>query len=290
MTTYSPSPVQLGSITQPADGIRIQASDVNVPTAALADGVKFVDMQTAPLASLAALAAIATPADGTVRHILGFGLYVFKTSATTGLSPFRVAATDLTAGGWVSSTAHQTTITRIHVPAGLPNYLLSVGAPAVGGPGAPTNVTDISFGVGAFAFLTVVTGSSIAKGLVCGLDSVLVDGATLTLVRVRWVANNSHASLPNLMPKMYVDRIVFGSTNASLLSTGSGLSVDTSASAAAYITPHWNSFTPDQNNVIDKSTYSYSLGMFNEGGTNALTGAGAYAIEITQTIPDARRA
>lgn len=240
-------------------------------------------------ADLTALAAIAAPADGTVRLVPALGVYTFKTTATTGLTPFRVAAGDATPGGWLSGTAYQTSLVRLCHPSLLPIFGAIAASPVLDLTGVPCNATDYAFRGGACVFSTVVTGSAIGLGAAVSLDPVLVDGATLTLVRLRWKANPSHAALPLLMPKYGVARVDTSQNVTALLSTGSGLAVDASATFGAYNVEHWNTFTPDQNNVVDKTTYGYFLALFNEGHTNSFANSGCYSIEVTQTITDARR-
>lgn len=289
MSTYVPVPVALGSITLPADGENIDAIDVNAPLQSVANGVAFL---ATTVASLAALAAVAAPADGTTRHVLGFGWYSFKTSATTGLSPFRVAAADLTPGGWLASHAYQTSVVRLAHPRFLPHLGVSAASPII----APTGKMPVDAEIGnvrpgELYFVTAVTGSSTALAAIVAIDSLLVDGATLTLARLNWEANPGHAGLPVLMPKYGIARIDFGgSAPTNLLSTGSGLAADASANIAAYNAAHWNSFVPDQNNIVDRTQYNYYLVVWNEGGTNALVGASCRSIELTQTMTDGRRA
>lgn len=292
MATITPTAVTLpGSITVPADGENINAADVNGPFQHIADGVKHVQNRTDVLADLTALAAILAPTDGLGRHVLGQGDYVFKTSATTGLSPFRVAAADATVGGWVSSTAHQETLVRIYHPAFLAAYQSSAAiTPVLDPAGTPCIATDVLFQRGAATFASVVTGSDTAHALVMKLDDALIDGATLSSLRIRWKPNPTHVSLPGLMPKYGVGRVsITGNVGTALYSTGGGLRTDASADIAAYNPEHWNSFAPDQHSVIDKTNFGYHLTVYNEGGANSLA-ASIYAIEVTQTIPDARRA
>lgn len=292
-SVYTPSAVTLGNITLTSDGDARNAASINVPIQAVADGVKFADTRSTPLADLTALAALLAPADGTVRHVLGFGWYVFKTSAATGLSPFRVAATDTTPGGWVSSTAHQTTLARICSPLQTPIYQTSAAqAPAASSadtPNLPVFGTSISISSGPIAkLLGVTTGSAIAHGYRFPLRDSLVDGATLLSAVVRLRGIGGHGALPLLMPKVGIHRAdIDGFGNDLLLA---GVVADTSASVAAYEASHDVTFTPNQNNVIDSGTYTYWLTLWNEGSTSALTGLEVHGWTLNMSsIPDARR-
>ena len=105
------TPTALTVVTGPDDGDLRSAASVRLGLGQLANAVALYS-SAAPLADLVALAAITTPANGFVRMVRGLGWYEFRTTATTGLSPFRVAAADATAGGWLSATAYQATLTR----------------------------------------------------------------------------------------------------------------------------------------------------------------------------------
>lgn len=182
-TVYTPSPVALANITIPADGDARSAASVNAPLQAIADGVADLQSQVSPLASLTALAAITTPADGTTRHVLGFGGYTFKTAATTGISPFRVAAADATPGGWESNTAHETSLVRFCAPGLLSPTLSSNPAGGVlaqtpsltAASFGPLTSTDITLFKNCLQFSTVVTGSSTSLGVSFPLDRLLVE-------------------------------------------------------------------------------------------------------------------
>lgn len=310
-SVYTPSPVQLGGITIPSDGDgpHIKAADVNVPIEGIADGVKYCEaldtFDTARLNSLAdltALAAILTPTDGLVRHVLGQGVYVFKTSATTGLSPFWVAATDATPGGWVSSTAHQLTLTRVvnasHLPVplvgaqGLANLTAASQPANLWPPASSTTTSDVvstsasGVSVGLQLGMAVNTAAALAHPYRFAIDQYLVDGATLNSVTLKLTG---HGILPNSMPKIGITRVDVSGASTQLLSTGNGVTPDTSATGAAYAAKHDIVFTPDQNNVVDKATYSYAFWCFDEAGANALVGQVLLGLTFAQTIPDGRR-
>ena len=298
MHVYTPSAVALTTITVPDDGVdQRKVSTINGPMQALADGVAFLNAQTGPLANLTALGAIAAPSDGTVRHVLGFGLYVFKTSATTGLFPFRVAATDATAGGWVASVAFETTKTVVAPCSGMRAITSTAGAKATVAPTAinftwqPIAAADSQFDPGgSFNPLSAFTGVTNHYGYMLPLDPYLIQGATLSAATLRMQPNSGHAALPARLPKVALVRVASTFVLAALLSTGSGYAVDASATLVAYELKHTIVFTPDQNATIDKTQNSYFAIVLDEAGTNALAG-GAYlhfALDFI-AIPDARR-
>lgn len=300
MAVYVPTAVALGSLTLPADGETIEAVDVNAPLQALGDGLTFESARTVPLADLVALAAITTPADGLVRHVLGFGWYVFKTSATAGLSPFRIAATDATAGGWLSSTTHQTTLIR-QVPVGL-NFrgITNGGAGSTPSTITPTTTTmsfivpiggDAQTDWGSMYPLRTFTGATQNFGYQIDINDELVDGATLASATLRCRPQGGHAGLPTRQPQLAIVRTtVTAVAQVNLLSTGNGYVTMAAANTAAYQADQALVFTPDQNNVIDKTTYRYFAIIIDEAGTNAIAGIGYHSIELSMSaIPDGRR-
>lgn len=305
-SVYVPTPVALGSITLPGDGDARNASSVNVPVSAVADGVAFLGSTVADLAALSALLA---PTDGAVRHVIGFGWYVFKTAVTTGLYPFAVPPVDATPGRWVSSTNHQTTLTR-QVPVGSRvRGITNGGSGSTPGPDV-INSTAINFipvigadGIfstsGIFASSRVNTGASTNYAFLVDINDTMVDGATLSTAKIRF-RPSGHAGLPARQPQLAIVRGTFAGTGlgtvSNLLTTGNGFAVLTAANLAAYDAAQALVFTPDQNNVVDKSTYYYFAIITDEAGTNAgagglgILGTTYTAIELSFTaIPDARR-
>jgi hypothetical protein len=244
----------------------------------------------APLATLAVLTAIAAPADGTVRHVLGFGLYVFKTSATTGLSPFRLAADDATTGGWLSSTAHQTTLTR-QVPGNEFTWITPTAiAPTVDVQGLkPITGTDTElWGAQGLTILAASTHATDTWGYLAPIDKYLVHGATLASATLRWTPDDS--TTPTVGPQIAVIRTAH---------TGLALTSDNLRSGGFVIDSGgtWSTgvdrnivFTADQNNVIDLDTYSYAVLYFDQHGATSSAGNVIHRTTLSMTgIPDARR-
>jgi hypothetical protein len=100
----------------------------------------------------------------------------------------------------------------------------------------------------------------------------------------------THVALPALMPQFGVLRSDKDDTVVGLLSTGNGLVTDPTALLATFIGSHDVTFTPNSNNVIDRTNYSYSLIYWTEGSTNALAGDIINSFSLAMTgIPDARR-
>ena len=304
-TVYTPAAVQLGPITIPSDGDPAAAASVNAPIQAIADGVTYLNPVAAymlPLADLTALAAITTPADGRVCHVLSFGTFVFKTSATSGFSPFRVAAADATVGGWVSSTNHQTSLTRyltlnkdVRISAlsgAITAILASVGLqnnvdyanPTVAQAGMSDRgfYSNIVYGAGAGSYAWSVP-----------LDAALVDGSTLSSATLHFRPVGGHAAVPTVQPWFGILRNVRTSYNPvseKMKSGTTGYTQLAAASVAAYQVDQAMVFTPDQNNVIDLSTYSYLLVIGDEGAGNMLAGCRFAQVGLSMTgIPDARR-
>jgi len=290
------------SITLPDDGDNENASSINVPLQGLADGLAVVGARTTPLADLTALAAITTPSDGLKRSVLSFGSYVFKTSATTGFFPFRVAAADATTGGWVSDTAHETTKTVV-VPCSAITCITG-GAGAAGGFDptlAPSTVSFVPIGAAdatiwpsSLLSARTSTGATLNFGYLLPLDAYLTDGATLATATLSFHPVAGHASVPTRMPRIAICRTPLTGylpTLANLLSTASGWAVfATPGSPAAYQVDNSLVFTSDQNNVIDRTLYRYFAIIFDDGGTGAIVGNAFTAVKLSLTnIPDARR-
>lgn len=111
---------------------------------------------------------------------------------------------------------------------------------------------------------------------------VLVDGSTLTELRLYTDPAGSHTQLPEVMPALYVLRSTRTRTISALRSS-SPWSVDSAANVAAYEAAHDLVYTPDQNNTIDHSTYVYTLLYQHEGGAHALVGGYIGSIRCTHT-------
>ncbi len=253
------------------------------------------EISAAVVANLAALAAIEDPTDGMVRNVVGQGIYVFKTSATTGLYPFRVPADDLTAGGWVAGTAHQeAALVRMVSMLDCAGIFGATTAATIAGASFEADIIefgggDAKKGNAYVQLITVNTGASLASAAVFPLNNYLIDGCTLGQVRVRVIGATGHSALPTLMPAFCVMR-TDGVANQSSLISGGGTVVDTAADVTAYQTSHWITGSCNQNNVIDKSLYSYYLAVQGEGNTNALADLRVRDfVELTMTPPNNAR-
>ncbi len=297
--TYTPSDAPLNTVTEPVDGENRNVASVTLMTRTLADGIRHIQNQTEILANLNVLAAITTPANGILRFVDAFGWYVFRTTATTGLSPFRVAATDATTGGWVSATAHETS-KNVWVPAEHVRYIATespFSAPAKIVPSISAFMLPIAqadlliYGVdgtgNGVGFLAASTDATKAYGLLLPIDPFMIPGATLATVTLRYKPGVAHGTAPDHFPAMAVIRRDEASTGPqALLSTGSGILVD---SGGTFISERSLVYTTDQNNVVDP-TYGYTVQIWSEHGTNASTDTGFHGVILGFTnIPDARR-
>lgn len=302
-SVYTPAAVKLTTVTEPVGGELRNVASVVAMTRKIADGVKFNTDQLVPLADLTALAAIAVPTDGMVRHVQGFGWFEFLTAYTTGLFPFRVAAADATVGGWKSSTVHEASVTRIVGAAKVCGISSSAGTKAGANPATlwtefvPVAAADVVRKLGA-AFLAAGTlgGATLQYGYMLPLDEYLIDGATLSTVTAYLQGGGAHIALPSRMPKLAVVRanlLQIGTatiTNVAMKSTGNGYTTDSTATAGAFDNVHTIVQATDQNNVIDRTLYSYYAVFLDEDGTNSTGGTYFQAIALTMTaIPDARR-
>ncbi len=237
-------------------------------------------------ADLAALAAVAAPADGDIRHVLGFGWYFFKTTATTGLSPFRVAAADLTPGGWLSSTAHETTVTKYFPGSNLVPAFDTPITPSLASLWSPYFTQHYIFGGATYSF-TASTDATDAYAFRMPLNEHLIDGATIASAVLTYTPPGSSA--PAVMPQFTIARApLSGLTPTSVHLRAAGFMIDTGSYAAGVSKDV--TFTADQNNVIDLSAYTYDIILFDEHGASGSAGNMFQRVSLTMTgVPDARR-
>lgn len=99
-------------------------------------------------------------------------------------------------------------------------------------------------------------------------SSILPQGHKLTSVVMKLTGAAAHGGLPQQMPGLLVCAHQDSGTILTMLSTG--WAIDSSGTTGAYQAAHTVTFTPDQNNTIDHSAYSYDLFVLGEGGSNAL--------------------
>lgn len=116
---------------------------------------------------------------------------------------------------------------------------------------------------------------------------VLIDqphnGSTLTSVKVWFIVNGPHASLPAVLPAFGMYRATVGSNTTVAMSTTAAQSPAPANGPAWDASSAVQSFTVtcNQNNVIDTSQYTYMLKMVDENGANAATGNLYIAIQPT---------
>lgn len=293
VNNYSLNP----EMTEPSDGeLRSVASVLNM-TRANADRTQFLGLRSNPLANLTALAALKVPTNGMVRYVTGFGPYTFLTSATTGLSPFRVAATDATAGGWVAGAAYETSFTKRLGLANRINQFKLAATYSVDATYDPTTTTQLSYGSGTGSGVVtklVDTGATNGYHYRFSINDCLVHGATLASALLRFSTGGAPRSVPAKQPGLaIVRRPLTGYLPAAtklLSSPASGFAIAAAADAAAYGALESLTFTADQNNSIDLATYMYEAIIMDESHTNALAGNEFKTLAITMSaIPDARR-
>lgn len=122
------------------------------------------------------------------------------------------------------------------------------------------------------------------------------NGATITLVKCRVSITNAHASLPTTYPMLSLQRIdlATGTLTTTLKSTDVGAGVN-EFFVGAVSTPVGNynangivsfTYTPDQNNVVDRTLYNYVINVFDEAGGGAILGNLFIGFEITFTLPE----
>lgn len=117
------------------------------------------------------------------------------------------------------------------------------------------------------------------------------DGTTLSNVALGFTVINPHSSISGMIfPGFSIIRRAIDGTIGGLFSTGTQHA--TAATGAAWYNsgnPQILSANPDQNNVIDVSTYHYYMVLTDENGTNSISGNQYFAINLTfSSIADTR--
>lgn len=300
-TVYTPNPVKLGSLTlvSDGDGPGIKAADVNPEFEGLADGVAFGDQRTTPLADLAALAAITTPADGSVRHVEGQGFYVFRTAYTTGLSTIRVPAADATPGGWKSSTMHEASFNRM-VPCSLINGIsATVGGTLAQVDGSTATIVFVPLAPGdgqreggSFVCNRTFTGATNYQAYYLPIDEFLVDGATLNTATLYFRPVAGHLGLPSRMPRWTICRVPITGYVPTIQNLSSLIFTPlspTPGSAALYQADQSIPWINDIAFVVDRTAFRYFAIILDDAGTNAIVGNAYHAVRLEFTLADARR-
>ncbi len=267
-------------VTLPSDGdAPIKAADVNPALQYIGDLAANSIARLEPVASLAALAAITTPANNQQRYVVGYGVYTFKTTTPllVNASPWSIAATDATPGRWIADNA------LVRVPSFQTRKLESplgiTGLTTWGiGSGLLEFMTDTETGrySQGISFKTVNVGASSYRIFHLNIDNFLVDRARLTNVQLN-ICPNAHGALPAALPKFTVIRHAtnpwtYASITAPQNLLAAGYFEDTGVLLAGYIVGHKFGGNLDQNNDIDLDNYTYSVVVANEGGTNAASG------------------
>ena len=287
----------------PSGGDLRNAASVDVALEALADRTQFLatnqPVWSAPLANLSALQSINTTnmPTGTSRVVTGQGLYIFNSASVAQEYEPWIVRPSVGTGRWIPATTHDTDVTR--VVSGLD--VRWIGYPAQGLVGTDittfatgaTNTVAFGADIGGTAATTiayvdggkaVVPAFSLTPNNVCPLlwvlDPYLIDGAAIIKIDVH-MKRSAAGAIP---PGFGVKRISHtGAGNAtSLKSTAFGFAT---GSGTGDITWAW---TPDQNNTVDKTAYSYILVAYGDSGASAATDSWL-SFDVSMSVPDARR-
>lgn len=119
----------------------------------------------------------------------------------------------------------------------------------------------------------------------------LVDGAELQSLSVFFKVV-SHSGVPSTMPSLLLRRRTMAAgvpaTDVYLSSTNQQFVPTPGSGSAWYDSGNQQSFayTCNQNNTIDTSQYQYYLEVYDEGGTNAVSGNSYYGVALTYLSPD----
>lgn len=319
MAIYTPSAAELGDFPLVEAGTNIDAADVNIPFQAIADGVVYATERGASrldtLADLTALAAVTTPTDGLIRSVVDYGLYRFESSSILVANAATViAATDATPGKWhwaglnlsgaANGIAALNASSQLLVPVGgfptfssatsrvrsvaLDNFKHTAGLATraktaqFGNANVEAN-GDVVLVSGGLKFANA-PGAATSIGVQICLDDYLHNGATLSSIVLQVQGAAAHAGLPGTQLSAGIFRKAKFSSGLTSLRSAGDFATDAQASTGAYQASHTLSLSPDQNNVIDTTAYSYHLQLWDEFGANALIGATVHGIELTNNL------
>lgn len=281
------------------------AASVRSSLQTVANRTKYLVDRHDALADIAALKAVASPADGLVRFVKAKGVYRFDIgSAAAEDLPFVVQPT-VGGGRWI----HELEQTR-GVAGGLAKLNGSQHLIVQGVSGHPTYETPrsvtrfqpfIPFGGlhdGWLPALDEITPGVRGPGTVDDIQLVILtevhDGATLTNIEALFVVDGGHAAVPAGLPYIEAFRMLInggGAGSIAGLNIAGGANFPAPASVAAYEAAGVKSWSlaVDQNNVIDRSQYLYYLRIDDESGANALAGNMFLGFKLTfTTITDMR--
>lgn len=118
--------------------------------------------------------------------------------------------------------------------------------------------------------------------LYLSLDEALVNGATLVSATASIDGEGGHGALPAVLPGMSIWRTTYANVSTPL--RGGVWVADAPANVAAYEVAHNFTFTSNQNFVVDKATYRYTICLSNENGANALNLLRVLGLSVTQTL------
>lgn len=128
---------------------------------------------------------------------------------------------------------------------------------------------------------TPETGSDIATHFAYDVTDMMIDGATITDVRIS-CANPNSLALPSMMPGFALVRYS-PRTDTWESTLAAGMKTDPTALLALYQGVHDVNYTADQNATVDLTEYAYYVVICPEGGTNADEGLSFYRMTIAQT-------
>jgi hypothetical protein len=255
------------------------AASVRAALQTVANRTRFLfDASASALPDIAALKAISSPADGLVRLVKKYGTFVFDAGSGAAESLPWIVAPSAGSGRWfiAGASAHASrSVVAPVIACGISTAAVAPGSESPTISFSGTTAVKLSYSTSSAYFSATNTGSSAHHGALVNLNSYMHDGATLgsAVLRLSGVSPE-HANLPAVKPSfgLWRFRHADGVSEKLLSSPVSGHVTDAPANVAAYETPHDLTFTPDQNNVIDRSLYSYWAAVYDEGGADAAFG------------------
>jgi hypothetical protein len=157
-----------------------------------------------------------------------------------------------------------------------------------GGSNFTADTANASIVSGCLTFLAT-PGATTTQGVQYCIDPFVHNGATLSQLLISLQPAAGHGLLPTTQVSAGLFRKALAATTLTSLQSAGDFLTDAQSGVTPYQNPHDLTITPNQNNVIDTSAYSYFLQIWNEFGTNSLPNLRVFGMQVTHTaIADMR--
>jgi hypothetical protein len=277
------------------------AASVRSALQTAANRTRYLYNRAEPLADFAALKAINTTgfANGTTRFVTKQGPYSLDTgSSATELQPYVVQPTT-GPGRWIAAAPHRTSrvlrifpgnnVAGVHADWGTTGSVLLMNYSLL------TQDPHAHYKAAFGALVCTSRSGTAANRKVHFIPLDLPDGVTITTIAT-YLKPTQVSLLPGTMPfvsAIRLDGVSHDGANSPLGVGGvylysGGHVVDSSGTIGAYNASHAITITPDQNNIVDRSQYTYQLAIAGANGTGSIDNDHWTHIDVTVSIPDAR--